>query len=172
MKRIQRAMVAAALLAVGGTASAFVQEPATAEGASGQVPMGVVVNVDVQGHVNEIRHAQKLPGDVEKLLRTTLDKWITKPAIVDGRRVPSQVLFNVTLQNKRLADGKYQTSFAYVSSEPVAKGSNFEVVNGNVVLSEASRSLRYNQPNWNNQLHEEPVVRSSTTYINNGVGTP
>jgi hypothetical protein len=161
MKRIQRAMVAAALLAVGGTASALAH--ATAEAPSDQVPMGVVVNVDVQGHVNEIRHAQKLPGDVEKLLRTTLDKWITKPAIVNGRRVPSQVLFNVTLQNKRLPDGNYQASFAYVSSQPVPEGNhNFEVVNGNVVLTEPARSLRYNQ---DSAEMIRPVVQSTTTRV-------
>ncbi len=45
-----------------------------------------------------------------------------------------------------LPDGTYSAKFEYVFSKPVPSGYNgFEVVNGNVVMTEGARSLRYDQ---------------------------
>lgn len=169
MKRILTAMIAAALLVAGGAASALAQAStgASADQSADQgTSMGVVVNVDVHGRVTQARHAQKLPDNVEKLLRKTLDQWITKPAIVNGRRVDSQVFFTVVLRSEKQPDGNYVAKFDYVSSQPVPSGyKGFEVVNGNVVMTEGARSLRYDQ-DAQQAARDRPVVHSTTNMVN------
>lgn len=97
--------------------------------------MAVVVSVSEQGRVSRIRYAEKLPDSLQKLLKTTISKWITKPAVKNGRHVESQVLMTVQLHTEPAADGQKQAYFSYVSSEAMRNTSDWKLVDGHVIYT-------------------------------------
>ncbi|HEX7748384.1 hypothetical protein [Bordetella sp.] len=151
MKKFHVATIMVALMAgicfAGATAA---QTPASAS-SSQSTPMSVLVSVSDKGQVTGVRYAEKLPDSVSKLLRKTLDKWIVKPAVDNGRRVPSQMLVKVNLVTKPDTNGQTQAYFTYVSTQAIPKGRTWKIIDGNVVVT-GGEYMRENEakqpPSW------------------------
>lgn len=157
MKKLHSAMIAGALFACAG--AAFAVEPQTAAPAAPAAQqdqartMVAVVSVNEQGHVTRIKCAEKLPDSVNKLLKTTISKWITKPAVVNGRHVESQLLMTVQLHTEPAADGQKQAYFSYVSSEAMRNTSDWKIVDGRVIYTGKDyvrESSGIDPPRWEN----------------------
>lgn len=132
MKKLHAAMMLGGLLACAGAVSAA-EPPATEASASQSRQLAVLIQVDEHGHVSKIRYTEKLPDSIAKLLKDTITQWITKPAVVDGRHVASQLLLTVELRTKPTADGQEEAYFAYVASEAVPNNHDWKLVDGHVV---------------------------------------
>lgn len=100
------------------------------------MPLSVLVDVDAQGHVENVQleSATRLSPEIDRLLRETLNKWIHKPAIVSGRRVASQMVVNMSLRVSPQPDGKYSANFVYISSSAASSGSTSSVSQGNLTI--------------------------------------
>lgn len=83
----------------------------------------VLVQVDTGGKVTSISPAIELSPTVDRLLRSSLDEMITKPAMRHGKPVTSQFVINLALKASPHDGGGYDASFAYVSVKPVPSGS-------------------------------------------------
>lgn len=77
--------------------------------------MPVLVAVNAKGHVTKVLPSTELPPALQRLLTENLNEWITRPAMVKGHAVASQMIVNVALRAKPRADGRYDVNFAYVS---------------------------------------------------------
>lgn len=119
MKRFHVSMIVGSLLLA--TSSVFALEMAQrpqaslAAASTRQLVVGVVV--DAQGKVTYTTHAGKLPAKAEKLLRESLDSWITGPAVRNGQSVASKMLVTIAINSAKESDGNYRTSFSFVSSQ-------------------------------------------------------
>lgn len=158
MKKLHTAIIVGVLFACSGAVSAV--EPQAAEAAASQSrPMTVVVSVSDQGRVTNLRYSEKLPSGVAKLLKSTISQWITKPAVVNGRHVPSQLLMTVDLQTKPAANGQKELHIAYVSSEAIRMNSAWKIVDGHVFYT-GSDYVReqggIDPPKWDNQQAAPP----------------
>lgn len=85
--------------------------------------MPVLVQVDRHGRVTEVSPSVELAPRYDRLLRSTLDQMITRPANDHGRAVASQFVINLGLQTSPRPDGNYDARFVYVSTSPVPPGS-------------------------------------------------
>lgn len=85
--------------------------------------MPVLVQVDRHGKVTDVSPSVELAPRYDRLLRTTLDQMITRPANDHGRAVASQFVINLGLQTSPRPDGNYDARFVYVSTSPVPPGS-------------------------------------------------
>jgi hypothetical protein len=164
MKLLYVAMFGCGLTMAGIGAGATDQPQISAkESPASEGQMGVVVSVDANGHVTHVQHVQKLPPEIEKLLRETLDKWITKPAIVNGRRADSAIFMNVVLRSKQRTDGNYEASFDYISSQPAPHGEKYySVVNGNLVMNANEREG--NDINFSQSDSSTPLVQERPSW--------
>lgn len=82
----------------------------------------ILVHVNRQGQVTEANPAYHLRPSFQKLLRSTLDKMITKPAMDHGHPISSQFVINLAMELTPQPDGKYGVRFSYVSSKPLPSG--------------------------------------------------
>jgi hypothetical protein len=103
----------------------------------------VVVAVNRQGHVTDILPAVALSRQYQQLLVKQLDAWIVKPATVKGRPVGSRFIVEVAMRAAPRHDGRYDASFVYVRSLPLAYGGalHWNVINGGLeyaLVSDAS----------------------------------
>lgn len=80
--------------------------------------MYVVADVLPNGELAAIHPYERLSPQLTGLLRKTVASWLTGPAVVDGRRSYSRVLFHVALQAEPVTRGQYSAKFAYLSAEP------------------------------------------------------
>lgn len=82
----------------------------------------VLVKVDAHGKVTRVSSAVELTPRFDRLLRQTLDQWITGPAMDHGKPMSSQFVMKLGMQATARADGAYDTGFVYLSSSPVPAG--------------------------------------------------
>ena len=82
----------------------------------------VLVQVNTHGKVTDVSPAVELTPHYQRLLRSTLDEMISRPASDHGKPVASQFVINLGLQAKPRDDGKYDVSFFYVAAQPVPAG--------------------------------------------------
>lgn len=120
MKRFYRlaaaaALAAGALSAAAGTAAAT--GPTSLTTFTPHV-MPVLVRVDAHGKVTKISPSSDLSPAFERLLERNLRAWISKPALENGRPISREMIVNVALHVAARGDGKYDASFACVSSSP------------------------------------------------------
>ena len=80
--------------------------------------MPVLVRVDAHGKVTKISPSSDLSPAFERLLERNLRAWISKPALENGRPISREMIVNVALHVAARGDGKYDASFACVSSSP------------------------------------------------------
>ncbi len=86
----------------------------------------VLIQVDAHGRITSASPAYALPPALDRLLRKNLAEMISKPATdKHGKPIASQFVMNVALQAIRNDAGGYDTSFRYVSAQPVPMGSWF-----------------------------------------------
>ena len=78
--------------------------------------MPVLVHVDSHGNVTEVSPSSALSPKIKRVLADSLDRWINQPGMTNGRPVNTAMIVNVALKTEPRADGKYDLSFAYVSS--------------------------------------------------------
>ena len=114
MKRFNATLISCALVMFGGVAMA---SPMSLTQFKPQV-MPVLVEVNAQGHVTRVLPSVELTPKFQQLLTKDIGEWITGPAMVKHRAVGSQLIMNVSLRTTPRNDGKYDASFAYVSSLP------------------------------------------------------
>lgn len=115
MKRV-RIVVATVALALNGNAMA---DAPKADDATQPHNMYVVADVLPNGDVAAVHPCERLSPQLTNLLRSTVESWVTGPAIVNGRRSYSQVLFHVALETEPMTQGQYSAKFAYLSAEPL-----------------------------------------------------
>lgn len=95
-----------------------------AQGATkGQHVIPVLVSVNSHGKVTDVTPAYRMRPEFSRLLRSTLDQMIKKPAMRHGKAVSSQFVMNMALNASKRSDGQYQAKFDYVSSKPLPTGS-------------------------------------------------
>lgn len=82
----------------------------------------VLVTVDSHGKVTAVSPAYPLRLPMQRLLRSTLRKMITGPAVVHGKATASQAVINLAVDAVPQQDGKYKVSFSYVDAMPVPYG--------------------------------------------------
>lgn len=82
----------------------------------------VLVRVDRAGKVTRVSSAWPLSPALDRLLRTDLDRMITRPAQRHGKPVASQFVINLALNAQPRTDGAYDARFTYVSTSPVPSG--------------------------------------------------
>ncbi|PWK91889.1 hypothetical protein [Fulvimonas soli] len=119
MKRLRIAALAGALLMASHAALA-------ASSSLSPFPpklLPVLVNVNAQGKVTKASPAMELPPNLNRLLQQNLDELITGPAHARDRAVSSQFIVNLYLKTAPRADGSFDASFAYASTQPVPPGS-------------------------------------------------
>lgn len=121
MKRVSIA-VAAMALAAAGTAFAGTQDVNIAPQSH---HIYVVADILPNGHVAAVHPYERLSPGLNQLLRKTVASWVTGPAIMNGRRAYTQVLFHVALQTEPLAKGQYSAKFSYLAAEPYASSHPF-----------------------------------------------
>lgn len=139
MKPLSTSLIAGALVALAGTAMA----------SSGSLVnfkpevMPVVVQVNARGQVIDILPAVQLSQAYRQLLIKQLDVWITRPAEIKGEPVDSRFIIEVAMQAKPRKDGKYDASFVYVKSMPLAYGGalHWNVINGGLEYALVSDAL-------------------------------
>lgn len=112
-------LMGALLLAACGAAA----QVALAADAGSRRVLPVLVRVDAHGKVTDVSPAWKVSPRLERLVRTTLDQMITRPAHYKGRAVASQFVINLRAESTRRADGRFDVRLAYVSAKPVPSGS-------------------------------------------------
>lgn len=84
----------------------------------------VLMQVDAQGKITSASPAYALPPKMDRLLRENLAEMIRKPATdKHGKPIASQFVMNVALQAIPNDAGTYDTSFRYVSAQPIPMGS-------------------------------------------------
>lgn len=120
MKRFYRLAIAAALAAgaLSVAAGAVAATGPTSLTTFTPHVMPVLVRVDAHGKVTKISPSSALSPAFGRLLERNLRAWISKPGMEKGRPVSSEMIVNVTLHVAPRGDGKYDASFAYVSSSP------------------------------------------------------
>lgn len=82
----------------------------------------VLVQVDSAGKVTDVASSSRLSPQFDRLLRSSLDEMISKPATKHGHPIASQFVINLALNVTPRDDGEYDASFAYVSANPVPSG--------------------------------------------------
>jgi hypothetical protein len=108
-----------------GSVSGF---PQSAAGDAGQTRAGTLTNIPLlvvvtnKGQVRDIQHSQRLPGDMNKLLWSSVQGWVRSSARVNGKRVYSQVFMDVVLHAEPQADGNSNVYFTLASVGPVMRG--------------------------------------------------
>ncbi|MGH8147287.1 MAG: hypothetical protein ACREPY_13245 [Rhodanobacteraceae bacterium] len=129
----------------------------------GQKPqvLPVVVHVDAQGKVTDINPAMQLRPWLRKLLIKQIDAWIVKPLTVKGHPVASRFIIEVAMHTKPTSDGKYDASFVYVKSLPLAYGGpqHWNVINGGLQFALVPNVLQ--QPGIYNRISGTPYEPSS-----------
>lgn len=119
MKRTQT-LILGTLLGVAGTVLAAPN--AAGPEAPGDRVLRVFVHVDNKGEVTAAEPAVKLQPGLQQMLQQTLDQLISKPAIVDNKPAASQFVMDLAVKSTQRADGGYDASFKYLSSEVVPAG--------------------------------------------------
>lgn len=105
----------AALMCAAGAAIA-------GQGADDRV-VRVFVHVDANGKVAAVEPAVELKTELKTALRATLDRLITKPAVVDGKAVASQFVMDLAIKTAARSGGDFTATFQYLSSQAVPSGS-------------------------------------------------
>lgn len=102
--------------------------PQSAVNAATQDQSGAVTNIPLlvvvtnKGQVRDIQHSQRLPGNMNDLLWSSVQGWIKSSARVNGKRVNSQIFMNVVLHAEPRTDGKSNVYFTLSSIGPVMRG--------------------------------------------------
>lgn len=125
--------------------------------------MPVLVQVDSQGRVTDVRPSFQLSPWSQKLLAQQLDAWINQPARNNGRPVASRFIIEVAMHTQPRQDGKYDANFVYVKTLPLAYGGalHWDVVNGGLevaLVQDGSSHTEWHAPLTADQL---PVMYSS-----------
>lgn len=82
----------------------------------------VLVNVNAEGNVTDVAPAYRLRPSFAHLLRDTLQKMITKPAMKHGKPVACQFVLTLALVTVVRDDGKYGVNIKYVSGKALPPG--------------------------------------------------
>lgn len=109
----------------------------------------VLVQVNSQGRVTKIDPAYELSPALDKMVRDTVTQMISKPAVdKHGKPIPSEFVLNLALASTERADGKLDTQFNYVSTQPVPSGRWYWAHEDgrNLALVDASRGDRVGIP--------------------------
>lgn len=145
MKRIHMLAVAGAIAAVGSTAMA-------SNGSLTQFTpkvMPVLVHVNSHGKVTNISPSTPLPPQFAHMLESSIRGWISKPAVIHGRNVDSDMIINVAFKASPRGDGNYDAGFAYVSSSPTPYKSSHWVSKDGYQLGLVDNSAGLGNPGYN-----------------------
>lgn len=137
-KTIATALVVLMCLA-GGLATA--SEPNAPAGQSHVLP--ILVKVNTTGKVTDISPAYKLRPSFQRLLRNTIDKMITKPAMKKGKAVNSQLVITLAVLTNKAVNGKEDTTLKYLAARPLPPGSWHWIRNAENRLALSSQSSTY-----------------------------
>jgi hypothetical protein len=86
----------------------------------------VLVRVNAQGKVTDVRPAYRLSPELKRLLLVNLTEMIHTPATdKDGKPMSTQFVINVALQYEPRSTGDYDVHFVYVSATPLPLGTWF-----------------------------------------------
>ena len=119
MKSSIQIALATLIFLVGGFASASATK--SHAGTSHTIP--VIVKVDNKGVVTDVEPAYEVRPSFKHLLKDTLSKMITKPAMKEGKPVDSQFVITLAVMTTTGADNKQLTSFKYLTAKPLPSGS-------------------------------------------------
>jgi len=119
MKRIVTLALVVLVCLAGGIASA----PASDAPAKQSRTLPVLVKVNAKGEVTDIAPAYKVRPAFKHLLKDTLSKMITKPAMQKGKPVDSQLVVTLAVLTSKQADGKPATTLKYLAAKPLPSGS-------------------------------------------------
>lgn len=99
--------------------------------------MPVLVQVDAQGRVTDIQPSFQLAPWSEKLLAQQLDAWINQPATDHGKPVASRFIIEVAMRAQPREGGKYDATFVYVKTLPLAYGGalHWDVIDGGLEVA-------------------------------------
>lgn len=157
MKRFHTLLAAGIVAALAGVpalsfAQLWNQKPAV---------MPVVVQVNAQGKVTDINPALQLRPWMRQMLIKQIDAWIVNPLTVKGHPVDSRFIIEVAMRTNPAADGKYDVSFVYVKSLPLAYGGpqHWNVINGGLQFALVPDVLQ--QPGMYNRISGTPYDTSS-----------
>lgn len=118
----------------------------------------VLVKVDTHGKVTRLSSAIELTPRFDRLLRQTVDRWITGPAMDHGKPVASQFVMKLGMQATARPDGEYDTRFVYLSSSPVPSGEwIWQNEDGHRLALVPANGLNYRDPRYRH--HDFPAWR-------------
>lgn len=82
----------------------------------------VLVKVDATGKVTGISPAYNLRPSFQRLLRDTINKMVTKPAMKNGKAVNSQLVITLSVLTGKAVNGRAETTLRYLSVKPLPPG--------------------------------------------------
>ena len=125
----------------------------------------VLVRVNAKAKVVDASPAEKLPPQIERLMRNNLDEMIIKPANdKHGRPMASQFIINLVLQTTPTADGNYDAQFTYLSTAPVPPGSWYWVhIDGHRLALASQDTHRRGLRQRIHRVNPPPAFRSNRT---------
>lgn len=82
----------------------------------------VLVRVNSHGKVTDASPAYDMRASFNRVLKSTLDKMISKPAMDHGHPVASQFVINLAMDLVPQGKDRYGVKFSYVSSKPLPSG--------------------------------------------------
>ena len=136
MKQTVAMMLAAALL----VAFAWTPEAFADSNAAESHTLPVLVSVNAKGEVTDVAPAYNLRPAMKHLLKDTLNKMITKPAMNKGKAVDSQFVITLAVLVNEGAKGKVGTTFKYLAVKSLPPGSWHWVRNAENRLALSSQS--------------------------------
>lgn len=166
MKMVSTLIVVGALALTAGAAIA----DSTSINTFGDHVLPVLVKVDAHGKVTRVSSAVELTPRYDRLLRQTVNQWVTGPAMKHGRPMSTQFVMNVGMRATARPDGAYDTGFVYLSSSPVPSGEwIWQLEQGRHLALVRTDDLNYRgsrqhaTPMWRRPSFTNPSMRQPTT---------
>lgn len=122
--------------------------------------MPILVRVNSHGKVTKISPSSDLSPAFDRLLASNLDTWITRPAVVKGRAIDTEMIVNVALQVSPREDGKYDANFSYVSSSASPyMSSHWVTIDGNQLTLADDHNLDRGNRAFNQSRAPSPIFQ-------------
>lgn len=118
MKSTLAISLAAWMFLAGGFATASAKSTQAAQSRT----LPVLVKVDTKGKVTEVSPAYRVRPSFQRLLRNTISKMITKPAMKKGKAVTSQLVITLAVLTSKDANGNAESTLKYLAAKPLPPG--------------------------------------------------
>lgn len=135
--------MATALVVLLSLAGGLVPASASNAAAGQSHTLPVLVKVSTTGKVTDISPAYKLRPSFQRLLRTTLGKMITRPAMKKGKAVDSQLVITLAVLTSKDANGETQSTLRYLAAKPLPPGAWHWIRNAENRLALSSQVSNY-----------------------------